>query len=85
MKRDSRTAVLAVLVANITIATFKFVVVAISGSAAMWSEGIHSSVDTAKPVMMLISIHRGRGYFGEAERSFRRGAERHSEMIPNWQ
>ena len=57
-KQDSRTVVYAALVANVLIAIGKFIAAAISGSAAMWSEGIHSLVDSVNEILLLYGIHR---------------------------
>jgi cation diffusion facilitator family transporter len=44
----------AAIVANLGIAVSKFVVAAITGSAAMLAEGIHSAVDTGNEFLLLI-------------------------------
>jgi cation diffusion facilitator family transporter len=44
----------AAIVANLGIAVSKFVVAAITGSAAMLAEGIHSAVDTGNELLLLI-------------------------------
>ncbi|MBQ6586979.1 MAG: cation transporter, partial [Coriobacteriales bacterium] len=45
-KGESKLSVLAAIAANIAIGVIKFIAAAISGSAAMLSEGIHSIVDS---------------------------------------
>jgi cation diffusion facilitator family transporter len=42
------------IVANLGIAVAKFIVAAITGSAAMMAEGIHSAVDTGNEMLLLI-------------------------------
>jgi cation diffusion facilitator family transporter len=44
----------AAIVANLGIAVAKFIAAAITGSAAMLAEGIHSAVDTGNEVLLLI-------------------------------
>ncbi len=51
---DSKIAVYGAIAANVAIAATKFVVAAITGSSAMFSEGIHSAVDTGNGVLLLI-------------------------------
>jgi cation diffusion facilitator family transporter len=50
----SRKVIYAAIVANLGIAAAKFVVAAITGSAAMMAEGIHSAVDTGNEFLLLI-------------------------------
>ncbi|MEO8125477.1 MAG: cation diffusion facilitator family transporter [Bryobacteraceae bacterium] len=57
---DSKFTTLAALGGNLVIAIIKFVVAGISGSSAMLAEGIHSLVDTANQVLMLVGIWRSR-------------------------
>lgn len=56
----STKAVYAALVANFGIAVVKFVAATASGSSAMFSEGIHSLVDTGNQALILLGIRRGR-------------------------
>ena len=60
MAPSSKKAVYAALGANIAIAAIKFLAGFITGSSAMWSEGIHSSVDTGNQILMLIGLRRSR-------------------------
>jgi cation diffusion facilitator family transporter len=50
----SKKVIYAAILANLGIATAKFVVAAITGSAAMMAEGIHSAVDTGNEGLLLI-------------------------------
>jgi cation diffusion facilitator family transporter len=50
----SKLAVYGAIAANIAIAATKFAVAAITGSSAMLSEGIHSTVDTGNGILLLI-------------------------------
>ena len=56
----SKTAVYSALFANLAIAVVKFVAAAVTGSAAMVSEGIHSVVDTGNEVLLLLGIRRSK-------------------------
>jgi cation diffusion facilitator family transporter len=58
MARESTTAVIAAIVGNLAISVAKFIVAALSGSAAMLSEAIHSLVDTGNDGLMLYGINR---------------------------
>ena len=58
MAQETKTAVIAAIVGNLAIAVSKFVAAALSGSAAMLSEAIHSLVDTGNDALMLYGIHR---------------------------
>ena len=60
MAGETRSAVLAAIVGNLSIAVIKSVAAAFSGSAAMLSEAIHSLVDTGNGALMLYGIHRSR-------------------------
>jgi cation diffusion facilitator family transporter len=50
----ARKVIYAAIVANLGIAVAKFIVAAITGSAAMLAEGIHSAVDTGNEFLLLI-------------------------------
>jgi len=60
MTGETRTAVVAAVIGNLAIAATKFVAAAVSGSAAMLSEAIHSLVDTGNGGLMLYGVHRSR-------------------------
>jgi cation diffusion facilitator family transporter len=53
---ESRIAVYGAIAANIAIAVTKFIAAAITGSPAMLSEGIHSTVDTGNGVLLLVGM-----------------------------
>ncbi|MFI4949992.1 MAG: cation diffusion facilitator family transporter [Caulobacterales bacterium] len=60
MAKGSTRVVLAALAGNGAIAVAKFVAAAISGSAAMLTEAIHSLVDTGDQLLLLLGQSRGR-------------------------
>ena len=60
MAGESKTAVIAAATGNLAIAIVKFIASAVSGSAAMLSEAIHSLVDTANDALMLYGIRASR-------------------------
>ncbi|ARV58380.1 cation transporter [Nostocales cyanobacterium HT-58-2] len=53
---SSRKTIFAAMGANLAIAITKFIAAAITGSSAMISEGIHSVVDTADQLLLLLGI-----------------------------
>jgi cation diffusion facilitator family transporter len=55
---SSKTAIYAALVGNSLIAVTKFIAASVSGSAAMFSEGIHSLVDTGNQMLLLYGLKR---------------------------
>jgi cation diffusion facilitator family transporter len=59
-KSAGRRVVNAAIFANGGIAVAKFIVAGISGSSAMLSEGIHSTVDTFNECLLLLGIRRSR-------------------------
>jgi cation diffusion facilitator family transporter len=58
MAAESRKVIIAALIGNLMIAITKFVAAAYTGSSAMFSEAIHSVVDTGNQVMMLYGLKR---------------------------
>jgi cation diffusion facilitator family transporter len=60
MAGETRSAVLAAISGNLAIAAIKAVAAALSGSAAMLSEAIHSVVDTGNDGLMLYGIRQSR-------------------------
>lgn len=59
-KRESPIAVYGALAANAGIAASKFAVAAITGSSALLSEAIHSTVDTGNELLLLLGLRRAR-------------------------
>ncbi len=57
---ESNKAIYAALAGNAAIAATKFVAAAMTGSASMASEGVHSLVDTVNQVLLLYGKHRAR-------------------------
>lgn len=53
-------AIIAAILGNLAVAITKFVAAAITGSAAMLSEGIHSLVDTGDGLLLMLGIHLSR-------------------------
>jgi cation diffusion facilitator family transporter len=51
---STKKVIYAAIVANLGIAVAKFVVAAITGSAALMAEGIHSAVDTGNELLLLV-------------------------------
>src|SRR2546423_3301305 len=60
MATESHKAVIAAIAGNVAIAVSKFIAAALSGSAAMLSEAIHSLVDTGNGALMLVGMRRSR-------------------------
>lgn len=57
---ESRVAVYGAIAANVAIAVTKFAVAAVTGSSAMLSEAIHSTVDTANELLLLFGMARSK-------------------------
>lgn len=57
---ESTVAVIAAIAANIAIGVVKFIASFISGSPAMFSEGVHSIVDSGNGLLVLLGIHRAK-------------------------
>jgi len=74
MAGSSRTAIYAALVGNSLIAVTKFIAASVSGSAAMFSEGIHSVVDSGNQVLLLYGLKRAQKP-ADAEFPFGHGKE----------
>jgi len=59
MATGSKRSIYSALVGNVAVALLKFAAWALSGSAAMLTEAIHSVVDTANQLLLLFGMHRG--------------------------
>ena len=60
MAEESRSSVITAIAGNVAIAVSKLGAAAITGSAAMLSEAIHSLVDTGNGGLMLYGMHRSK-------------------------
>jgi cation diffusion facilitator family transporter len=69
-----RLAIYSALFANLLIAITKFIAAAVTGSSAMVSEGIHSTVDTTYEILLLLGIRRSKKP-ADSERPFGYGKE----------
>ncbi len=57
---ESKAAIYGAIVANVAIAITKFIVAGVTGSSAMLSEAVHSSVDTGNGLLLLVGLHRSK-------------------------
>jgi len=60
MEQHSKTAIFGALFANLAVAVSKFIAAASTGSSAMLSEGIHSTIDTGNQLLLLLGISRSK-------------------------
>ncbi|MEO6686549.1 MAG: cation diffusion facilitator family transporter [Dyadobacter sp.] len=60
MAQESKLPIYGALGANIGIAVIKFIAASITGSSAMLSEGIHSTVDSGNELLLLLGISRSK-------------------------
>src|SRR4051812_36453267 len=56
----SKKSVYAALAANLAITVTKFLAAGFTGSSAMWSEGVHSLVDSGNQALLLYGMRRAK-------------------------
>lgn len=71
---ESKKSVIAAVAGNLAVATVKFVAAAMTGSSAMLSEALHSTVDTGNGGLLLWGMHRSR-LPADAQHPFGHGRE----------
>ena len=57
---ESKVAIYGAIAANVAIAITKFIVAGMTGSSAMLSEAVHSTVDTGNGLLLLVGLHRSK-------------------------
>ena len=60
MQERSKIGLYGALAANIAVAVVKFIAASVTGSSAMLSEGIHSTVDSSNELLLLLGIHKSK-------------------------
>ena len=60
MEERSKIGLYGALAANIAVAVVKFIAASVTGSSAMLSEGIHSTVDSSNELLLLWGIHKSK-------------------------
>lgn len=60
MQERSKIGLYGALAANIAVAVVKFIAASFTGSSAMLSEGIHSTVDSSNELLLLWGIHKSK-------------------------
>src|SRR5205814_3880009 len=76
-RRGRRLAIYSALAANLAVAIAKFVASALSGSSALFSEGLHSVADTSNELLLLFGLRRARRP-ANAAHPYGHGKELHS-------
>lgn len=60
MQAESKAAIFAAIAGNVGIAVVKFVAAGVTGSSAMMAEAVHSLVDTANGLLLLLGMKRSK-------------------------